>query len=55
MLAASLPEKTTLKSRPRLLMIDSSNWTYDGSAPRNWPWPPDSDVAKSLAKSLRFL
>ena len=36
-------------------MIASSNWTYDGSAPRNWPLPPDSDVANSLAYLLRFL
>ena len=49
MLAASEPEKTTLKSRSRLLTMASSNWTYDGSAPRNWPLPSDSDVAKSCA------
>ncbi len=45
--AASEPEKTTWKSRPRLLTIASSNCTYDGSAPRNWPLPSDSDVANS--------
>ncbi len=53
--AASEPEKTTLKSRPRLATIASSNCTYDGSAPRNWPLPSDSDVSNSEAYLLRLL
>jgi len=55
MLAASEPENTTLKFSFRLLMIASSNWTYDGSAPRNWPLPPDSEVLNLSAYLFRFL
>ena len=55
MLAASEPEKITLKFSFRLLMIASSNWTYDGSAPRNDPCRPDSEVLNWSAYLFRFL
>src|SRR5688500_14494578 len=52
MLAASLPEQMTLKSRSRFSTIASSNWTYDRSAPRNWPSPSDSELSASEAHLL---
>ena len=52
--AASLPEKTTLKLRPRFAISASSYWTNVGSAPRNWPLSPDSEVLNRSAYLLRL-
>ena len=52
--AASLPEKTTLKFRSRFVTRASSYWTNEGSLPRNWPLSPDSDVLNRSAYLLRL-